>query len=390
MADIKEKVRGTVRTLDKAKVGTERVKDNFLSVKEKSENAYTENSYSSNDYATSKLQKGEKEIVNGVDRFNRTGIKATRETKNNIQNAKKQIDAYRTRAKEKAAAKKTKGLIKSKENVRRVKGSIKTSQNTVKLTGKSIKTSEKVAKNSAKIAKETAKNTQRMIRATKKLVQATVKTIKVAVKATIQAVKGLVTGIKALIAFLASGGWIVVVVVVVMLMFGAMLCSLFGKPGPGTQQMWGNSVVSIARSQVDLGITGGDPYWSWYGFDERVEWCACFVSWCGDQAGLIEKGEFPKFSGCSDGVQWFKDHHEWSVPQTYFYPTPGMIIFFDWENDGTVDHVGIVESYDPDERKVYTLEGNSGDACKANVYNWNDQRIYGYGTYTLAKPFQNN
>ena len=61
-----------------------------------------------------------------------------------------------------------------------------------------------------------------------------------------------------------------------------------------------------------------------------------------------------------------------------------------YNNDGTVDHVGIVESYDPDERKVYTLEGNSGDACKANVYNWNDQRIYGYGTYTLAKPFQNN
>lgn len=62
MADIKEKVRGTVRTLDKAKVGTERVKNNFLSIKEKSENVYTENSYSSNDYATSKLQKGELEF----------------------------------------------------------------------------------------------------------------------------------------------------------------------------------------------------------------------------------------------------------------------------------------------------------------------------------------
>ena len=30
------------------------------------------------------------------------------------------------------------------------------------------------------------------------------------------------------------------------------------------------------------------PYWSWYGFDSRVEWCACFVSWCYNQAGKSE------------------------------------------------------------------------------------------------------
>ena len=51
-------------------------------------------------------------------------------------------------------------------------------------------------------------------------------------------------------------------------------------------------LVELAKSQV--GNVGGYPYWSWYGFDSRVEWCACFVSWCYNQAGKSE----PRFAGC--------------------------------------------------------------------------------------------
>ena len=40
-----------------------------------------------------------------------------------------------------------------------------------------------------------------------------------------------------------------------------------------------DDIVAVALSQV--GNVGGQPYWSWYGFSSRVEWCACFVSWCG-------------------------------------------------------------------------------------------------------------
>ncbi len=47
---------------------------------------------------------------------------------------------------------------------------------------------------------------------------------------------------------------------------------------------------------------GGQPYWSWYGFNGRVEWCACFGVWCADQCGYLESGIIPKFSLCSDGV----------------------------------------------------------------------------------------
>ena len=60
------------------------------------------------------------------------------------------------------------------------------------------------------------------------------------------------------------------------------------------------AIVEVALTQ--LGNEGGQPYWSWYGFDGRVEWCACFVSWCADQCGYIESGLIPKFSGCVDGA----------------------------------------------------------------------------------------
>lgn len=63
-------------------------------------------------------------------------------------------------------------------------------------------------------------------------------------------------------------------------------------------------LVEVARTQ--LGNVGGEPYWSWYGFGGRVEWCACFVSWCANECGYLERGIVPKFSLCTDGVDWFR------------------------------------------------------------------------------------
>ena len=136
----------------------------------------------------------------------------------------------------------------------------------------------------------------------------------------------------------------------------------------------GNQViVEVALTQ--LGNQGGQPYWSWYGFDSRVEWCACFVSWCADQCGYIESGLVPKFAGCVDGANWFKSNGKWQ-DRTY-EPKVGDIIFFDWEGDGTTDHVGIVEKCE--NGTVYTVEGNSGDACKQRQYAVGSSNIYGYG-----------
>jgi len=133
------------------------------------------------------------------------------------------------------------------------------------------------------------------------------------------------------------------------------------------------AIVEVALTQ--LGNEGGQPYWSWYGFDRRVEWCACFVSWCADQCGYLDSGIVPKFAGCVDGENWFKGNGQWQ--DRNYEPTAGTIIFFDWENDGETDHVGIVEKCE--NGVVYTVEGNSGDACRQNQYSVGSSSIYGYG-----------
>lgn len=133
------------------------------------------------------------------------------------------------------------------------------------------------------------------------------------------------------------------------------------------------AIVEVALTQ--LGNEGGQPYWSWYGFGGRVEWCACFVSWCADQCGYLERGIIPKFSLCSDGVDWFKKNGQWQNKN--YEPQTGDLIFFDWGNNGTIDHVGIVEKCE--NGRVYTVEGNSGDACKQQSYSVGSNSIYGYG-----------
>ncbi len=144
---------------------------------------------------------------------------------------------------------------------------------------------------------------------------------------------------------------------------GGLFAGLFGN----------GQLVTIAKSQ--LGNEGGQKFWSWYGFDSREEWCACFVSWCADQAGLIQSGAVPKFSLCTDGKNWFQNQGRWQGAGSM--PSPGAIIFFDWDHDGTCDHVGIVERCDG--TTVYTVEGNSGDAVRERNYAISSDSIMGYG-----------
>ena len=141
-----------------------------------------------------------------------------------------------------------------------------------------------------------------------------------------------------------------------------------------------DTIVTVALSQV--GNIGGEPYWSWYGFGSRVEWCACFVSWCADQCGYIDTGVCPKFSGCGNGVQWFQERGQWLDGSAK--PVPGMVIFFDWDNkggsgpqDGEADHVGIVQKVE--DGIIYTVEGNSGNLCRVNRYPIGHYEILGYG-----------
>ena len=137
---------------------------------------------------------------------------------------------------------------------------------------------------------------------------------------------------------------------------------------PNTTQL----IVEVAASQI--GNVGGEPYWSWYGFTEHVEWCACFVSWCANKCGYLDT-IIPKFAGCSTGVHWFKTRNQWA--ERTITPEPGMIIFFDWDGDGVPDHTGIVEK--SENTCVYTIEGNTSDSCRRRQYTVGDSQIFGYG-----------
>lgn len=138
-------------------------------------------------------------------------------------------------------------------------------------------------------------------------------------------------------------------------------------------------IVAVALSQ--LGNVGGEPYWSWYGFESRVDWCACFVSWCANECGYLDTGVIPRFANCSIGIRWFQERGLWQDGN--YEPRPGDLIFFDWDDEdegqnGVADHVGIVEKVE--DGIVYTVEGNSGNACRQRQYATGHYEILGYGT----------
>lgn len=133
-------------------------------------------------------------------------------------------------------------------------------------------------------------------------------------------------------------------------------------------------VVNIAMSQV--GNVGGYPYWSWYGFASRVDWCSIFVSWVANQAGISEN-IIPKFARASVGASWFMNNSLFRGRD--YVPREGDLIFFDWDYNGISDHAGYVRYADGG--TVYTVEGNTlNDDCSTHSYPMNSAYILGYGT----------
>ena len=351
MADIKvkESKKGTVKTINKAVVGTEKMKDRLVQAKDKTKETYQEEtSDSGTEYAINKISKTVSNFPKNIDSYNKYGKKNLNKTVENIQksnqNLKKIKEKIRTTKKLKTATKNTKRTIKTVDK-------------TVKTTKQTVKATEKATKKAMQIAKETAK--------------ATKEAIKVGVKATIATIKAIVAAIKALIEAIIAGGWVVVAIIIV-ICFICAFCLLLTNYS-------GNEIVAVATEQI--GDVGGEKFWTWYGYSNRVEWCACFVSWCANQCGYIEKDIIPKFENCELGANWFKEKELWQDKNSL--PKSGDIIFFDWENDGIPDHVGIVENVS--EEKVHTIEGNNDDSCKRAEYSVDSSVIYGYGVPEYQK-----
>ena len=391
MADIKIKVKpqATIKNIDKSIVGVQKIKNNLITTKEKiNEITIDDDNNSGEEYAGRKVQN---EISystrKGVEKGNEIGKKSLKETQQNFIKGKQKVNVFKSRIKEKKA-KELKNVVNNTNKTIKsgTKKTIKTAKSSTKLTGKSIKTAERVAKNSQKVAKESVKATQRAIKITKHAAKVTAKAVKTTVQATIKAIKAIAAGIKALISAIIAGGWVAVVIILVIVIIAGFVAAIFNSDGDmdyDSSQIPNSEIVLVAKAQI--GNEGGDKFWKWYGFEEHVHWCACYVSWCANECKYIERGIIPKFSVCTDGINWFKEKNEWHDRGESYYPIVGDIIFFDWyddngNQDGVSDHVGIVTRTDINNRTIYTIEGNTSNKCAERMYSFDDAQVMGYGS----------
>ena len=200
----------------------------------------------------------------------------------------------------------------------------------------------------------------------------------------VKTAKRLSRGTKKVISLILTGGGAMLLLLAVIIPLCAAAAALGSDDDSEVNS--NNALVAIAQSQI--GNEGGETYCRWYGFEDHVDWCAIFVSWCGDQAGMLETDSLPKYAVCDEGIRWFIKKGKWYSRR--IEPKAGMIIFFDWDDDGVSEHTGIVEKCE--DGIVYTIEGNSHDVCKRKWYAIGDKTIIGYGAAVyenerrLAKP----
>ena len=220
--------------------------------------------------------------------------------------------------------------------------------------------------------------------ATRRVAKESARGARAAARLVVKTIKAAAAAIETLITTAIAAGSTAVVIILICVLFSASVY-LFGndtKDEFSAEALGVGDTLIMRVASAQLGNVGGLKFCKWYGFSGRVEWCACFVSWCANQCGYIEKGIIPKFALVGDGVDWFKARKRFQ--NNKYIPHPGDIIFFDWEADGTRDHVGFVERCDG--KVVYTIEGNSGDACRRLAYRVGHPEILGYGVPAYPLP----
>lgn len=155
--------------------------------------------------------------------------------------------------------------------------------------------------------------------------------------------------------------------------------------GNGTTE----SVLELARKHLKLGVgeTNGNNvpiYWDaekqkWVKAPYNIgdAWCAAFTSYVWERAGYKVDWTNPNYV-----PSIWNDARSLGLGDTNTANAqPGDLIIFDWENDGTPDHIGIVESVNGNQ--ITTIEGNSSDKVKQNTYTMGQSSLVG-----VVKPPQ--
>lgn len=393
MADIRTRQvnKGNVKTIDRAANLSSRLRSAEVRTKEQVASPRERSGGNESQYANDNMVQMGRDVAYGSARGIRSGAaKAHRavSTKRENIDIKNRADMIRKSRgvsdgvglSRKTSEKVEKSRIVSAANARRV-SKTKKAASEAKRAGRQSAQAVDAAKKLQQARKlDKARKSQF---AAKKTVERTAREARRAAKLVFKAVRRTIMATKALVAAIAAGGTVAIVIILVCTLFASSIY-LFGQDESDefSAEALGTGdtlIVRVATAQV--GNRGGKKFWSWYGYNSRVDWCAIFVSWCANQCGYIEDGTIPKFAGVPYGVDWFKGKGQFQK-RTYI-PAPGDLIFIDWGADGTRDHVGIVEKCDG--KTVYTVEGNSGDACKRQSYSVGSPVIFGYGVPKYPK-----
>ena len=181
----------------------------------------------------------------------------------------------------------------------------------------------------------------------------------------------------------------------IMQMMVGMLSKFSGDTAVGRQNnmampqnMAGDTkrMVDIALEQVGYRERNADgsygngnrtKFGAWYGMDGQP-WCAMFVSWAADQAGLLNN-IVPKHASTLAGANAYRERGLYAPQESGYIPREGDAIYFYSPSKGRIGHVGIVVAYDHETRKVYTVEGNTDNAVRIRHYDIDNPRIDGYG-----------
>lgn len=133
------------------------------------------------------------------------------------------------------------------------------------------------------------------------------------------------------------------------------------------------AIVACARKYIGTSEPSGDDQFiqaynksTGSTFNMETPWCAMFVTFCARMAG-VPTSVIPNFASCSVSLNtFFKPKGRWHPRTSGYKPQPGDLIYYDWEKDSKVDHVGIVA--DIEGTKVVTIEGNTSNPAGKTKY----------------------
>lgn len=275
MANIKTKdtKKGTIKTIDKALIATQKIKQSYVATKEKAENVAKTDGNSPEEYASNRVENGiDKAVHDGIYLFDKAGRKGLKDTKVNYYKAKDGIHRFKQQRAEQSLRKPTSQNTNSaittlEKSEKKIKQSATLAgQKTIKFAGKeasktvhksvktaeqvsktAIKTSQQTAKAAQKTARATIKASQKIAQATKATAKATATTIKAAAKATVTAVRAIIAGTKTLVAAIAAGGWVSVVVIILICLVAALCSSFYGIFFSSETSQSGMNITSVIQ-----------------------------------------------------------------------------------------------------------------------------------------------